>query len=84
MRPLPGKKTKKPVIMDFSVLFVLFGQILPDLVLKQAYIKGKVSTDRSGEDQSHPSSTLSFPILQFDLSGHVLKILAMNYRLNGL
>ena len=43
-----------------------------------------MSTDGSGEDQSGPGSTLSYHIVSFHLSGHVLYRLAMINRLIGL
>ena len=65
---LSAKSLKTRQISGFSVLLVLFGQIMPVLGPKLPYIKVKVSTDGSDEEWLHPRPTLSFTIAQFHLS----------------
>ena len=63
-----GHILRKPVnmvILHFSVLFTRFEA---ERGPKTGKLEVKVSTTRSDEDPPYPGSTLSLPILQFDLS----------------
>ena len=75
---------KKTNIDRFDYFSVLFGCFRPDWTLIHRNIKGKVSTDGSIEEWSHPGSTLSYAIVQFHLSEAESDNLAMSYRLTGL